>query len=92
MLLFVIVFANAVGFIVTLLLSLFQVAIAYFTFMEVILSKYIKFAINLDANTLLYIVRSLHSGLKLLDSNITSQVGKLECLITIACPHVDRNC
>ncbi|GMH18647.1 hypothetical protein Nepgr_020488 [Nepenthes gracilis] len=50
-----------------------KVAGAYFNFMAILLNSHIKFALNLDTSTFTYIVRSLGSGLKVLDSNIVSQ-------------------
>lgn len=62
---------------------------AYFSFLEVIFSKYIKFALNLDADTFAYIIRSLHSGLKLLDSNIISQCATaIDYLATFYVEHI----
>ncbi|KAL9235176.1 hypothetical protein vseg_009963 [Gypsophila vaccaria] len=46
---------------------------AYFAFMEVLFSGHISFVLNLDTNTFVRIVGSLESGLKGLDSNISSQ-------------------
>ncbi|CAO2822375.1 unnamed protein product [Amaranthus hypochondriacus] len=50
-----------------------KVSKAYFSFIDCLLSKRIKVAFNLDETTFKYIVRSLHSGLQLLDSDIISQ-------------------
>ncbi|GAB4851808.1 hypothetical protein Ancab_031207 [Ancistrocladus abbreviatus] len=50
-----------------------KVAKAYYSFVEILLNNQIKFALSLDTSTFMYIVRSLDSGLKVLDSNIVSQ-------------------
>ncbi|KAK6934030.1 hypothetical protein RJ641_036924, partial [Dillenia turbinata] len=46
---------------------------AYFAFLEVLFSSHINFILNLDTNTFMHIVGSLESGLKGLDTNISSQ-------------------
>ncbi|KAJ6702388.1 hypothetical protein OIU74_013527 [Salix koriyanagi] len=46
---------------------------AYFAFVEVLCSSHIVFVLNLDTNTFMHIVGSLESGLKGLDTNISSQ-------------------
>ncbi|XP_021639387.2 uncharacterized protein LOC110634618 isoform X4 [Hevea brasiliensis] len=46
---------------------------AYFAFLEVMFSSHIVFLLNLDTNTFMHIVGSLESGLKGLDTNISSQ-------------------
>ncbi|OIV97529.1 hypothetical protein TanjilG_12286 [Lupinus angustifolius] len=46
---------------------------AYFAFMEVLFNNHIVFILNLDTNTFMHIVGSLESGLKGLDTNISSQ-------------------
>ncbi|XP_038711145.1 exportin-7 isoform X2 [Tripterygium wilfordii] len=46
---------------------------AYFAFLEVLFSSHINFILNLDTNTFTHIVGSLESGLKGLDTNISSQ-------------------
>ncbi|RQO84374.1 hypothetical protein POPTR_001G036100v4 [Populus trichocarpa] len=46
---------------------------AYFAFLEVLFSSHIVFVLNLDTNTFMHIVGSLESGLKGLDTNISSQ-------------------
>ncbi|XP_010067657.2 exportin-7 isoform X1 [Eucalyptus grandis] len=46
---------------------------AYFAFLEVLFSSHIVFILNLDASTFMHIVGSLESGLKGLDTNISSQ-------------------
>ncbi|XP_050281550.1 uncharacterized protein LOC126722441 [Quercus robur] len=46
---------------------------AYFAFLEVLFSSHIVFILNLDTNTFRHIVGSLESGLKGLDTNISSQ-------------------
>ncbi|KAG6783265.1 hypothetical protein POTOM_012710 [Populus tomentosa] len=46
---------------------------AYFAFLEVLFSSHIVFIFNLDTNTFMHIVGSLESGLKGLDTNISSQ-------------------
>ncbi|KAF2300870.1 hypothetical protein GH714_017937 [Hevea brasiliensis] len=49
---------------------------AYFAFLEVLFSSHIVFILNLDTNTFMHIVGSLESGLKGLDTNISSQILK----------------
>ncbi|KAH9686606.1 Importin N-terminal domain-containing protein [Citrus sinensis] len=46
---------------------------AYFAFLEVLFSSHITFILNLNTNTFMHIVGSLESGLKGLDTNISSQ-------------------
>ncbi|KAJ6694854.1 hypothetical protein OIU74_014060 [Salix koriyanagi] len=46
---------------------------AYFAFLEVLFSSHIVFILNMDTNTFMHIVGSLESGLKGLDTNISSQ-------------------
>ncbi|KAL9369983.1 hypothetical protein Peur_041182 [Populus x canadensis] len=46
---------------------------AYFAFLEVLFSSHIVFVLNLDTNTFMHIAGSLESGLKGLDTNISSQ-------------------
>ncbi|XP_011034636.1 PREDICTED: exportin-7-like isoform X2 [Populus euphratica] len=46
---------------------------AYFAFLEVLFSSHIVFVLNLDTNTFMHMVGSLESGLKGLDTNISSQ-------------------
>lgn len=46
---------------------------AYFGFVEVLFSNHISFILNLDTNTFMHIVGSLESGLKGLDTAISSQ-------------------
>uniref|UniRef100_A0A2P2M004 Exportin-7 isoform X1 n=3 Tax=Rhizophora mucronata TaxID=61149 RepID=A0A2P2M004_RHIMU len=46
---------------------------AYFGFLEVLFSSHITFILNLDTNTFMHIAGSLESGLKGLDTNISSQ-------------------
>ncbi|XP_020086348.1 exportin-7 isoform X2 [Ananas comosus] len=46
---------------------------AYFAFMEVLFSNHITFILNLDTSTFMHIVGSLESGLKGLDTGISSQ-------------------
>ncbi|KAK6228500.1 hypothetical protein SCA6_000840 [Theobroma cacao] len=46
---------------------------AYFSFLEVLFNSHISFILNLDAATFMHIVGSLESGLKGLDTNISSQ-------------------
>ncbi|KAF8687195.1 hypothetical protein HU200_042862 [Digitaria exilis] len=46
---------------------------AYFGYMEVLFNNHIKFVLNLDTNTFVHIVSSLESGLKGLDSGISTQ-------------------
>ncbi|XP_048135325.1 exportin-7 isoform X4 [Rhodamnia argentea] len=47
---------------------------AYFAFLEVLFSSHIVIILNLDTSTFMHIVGSLESGLKGLDTNISSQV------------------
>ncbi|GAU33650.1 hypothetical protein TSUD_310580 [Trifolium subterraneum] len=46
---------------------------AYFAFLEVLFNSHITFILSLDTNTFMHIVGSLESGLKGLDTNISSQ-------------------
>lgn len=46
---------------------------AYFGYMEVLFNNHIKFVLNLDTNTFIHIVSSLESGLKGLDTGISTQ-------------------
>ncbi|CAO1948710.1 unnamed protein product [Urochloa humidicola] len=46
---------------------------AYFGYMEVLFNHHIKFVLNLDTNTFVHIVSSLESGLKGLDTGISTQ-------------------
>ncbi|XVF24570.1 hypothetical protein REPUB_Repub13aG0139400 [Reevesia pubescens] len=46
---------------------------AYFSFLEVLFNSHISFILNLDTATFMHIVGSLDSGLKGLDTNISSQ-------------------
>ncbi|GLT62173.1 hypothetical protein SLA2020_348300 [Shorea laevis] len=46
---------------------------AYFAFLEVLFNSHIVFILNMDTNTFRHIVGSLESGLKGLDTNISSQ-------------------
>ncbi|KAI4384594.1 hypothetical protein MLD38_002723 [Melastoma candidum] len=46
---------------------------AYFAFLEVLFSSHITFVLNLDKPTFMHLVGSLESGLKGLDSSISSQ-------------------
>ncbi|CAL1377134.1 unnamed protein product [Linum trigynum] len=46
---------------------------AYFGFLEVLFCSHLSFILNLDTNTFMHIVGCLESGLKGLDSNISSQ-------------------
>ncbi|XP_011657449.1 exportin-7 isoform X1 [Cucumis sativus] len=46
---------------------------AYFAFLEVLFSSHIVFILNLDTSTFMHIAGSLESGLKGLDTNISSQ-------------------
>jgi len=46
---------------------------AYFGYMEVLFNNHIKFVLNLDTNTFVHIVSSLESGLKGLDTGISTQ-------------------
>ena len=51
-----------------------QLTRAYFAFLEVLFSSHINVVLNLDTSTFMHIVGSLESGLKGLDTNISSQV------------------
>jgi exportin-7 len=51
-----------------------QLTRAYFAFLEVLFNSHITFILSLDTNTFMHIVGSLESGLKGLDTNISSQV------------------
>ncbi|KAK7409753.1 hypothetical protein VNO78_00042 [Psophocarpus tetragonolobus] len=46
---------------------------AYFAFLEVLFNSHISFVLNLDSNTFMHMVGSLESGLKGLDTSISSQ-------------------
>uniref|UniRef100_A0A0R0K1I1 Importin N-terminal domain-containing protein n=1 Tax=Glycine max TaxID=3847 RepID=A0A0R0K1I1_SOYBN len=46
---------------------------AYFAFLEVLFNSHITFVLNLDTNTFMHMVGSLESGLKGLDTSISSQ-------------------
>ncbi|XP_054783087.1 uncharacterized protein LOC129290362 isoform X1 [Prosopis cineraria] len=46
---------------------------AYFAFLEVLFNSHISFILNLETSTFLHIVKSLESGLKGLDTGISSQ-------------------
>lgn len=46
---------------------------AYFAFLEVLFNSHITFILSLDTNTFMHIVASLESGLKGLDTSISSQ-------------------
>ncbi|GAB4836168.1 hypothetical protein Ancab_001081 [Ancistrocladus abbreviatus] len=46
---------------------------AYFAFVEVLFNNHIAFTMNLDTSTFMHIVGSLESGLKGLDTNISTQ-------------------
>ncbi|XAR54505.1 hypothetical protein NMG60_11029657 [Bertholletia excelsa] len=46
---------------------------AYFAFLEILFNSHIVFILNLNTNTFMHIVGSLESGLKGLDTNISSQ-------------------
>ncbi|CAO2833097.1 unnamed protein product [Amaranthus hypochondriacus] len=46
---------------------------AYFAFLEVLFSSHIAFVLNLDTSTFMHFIGSVESGLKGLDTNITSQ-------------------
>ncbi|XVF00108.1 hypothetical protein REPUB_Repub03eG0256800 [Reevesia pubescens] len=46
---------------------------AYFSFLEVLFNSHINFVLNLDTATFMHIFGSLESGLKGLDTNISSQ-------------------
>ncbi|TVU01218.1 hypothetical protein EJB05_53345 [Eragrostis curvula] len=49
---------------------------AYFGYMEVLFNNHIRFVLNLDTNTFVHIVSSLESGLKGLDTAISTQILK----------------
>ncbi|XP_071690173.1 uncharacterized protein [Rutidosis leptorrhynchoides] len=48
---------------------------AYYAFLEVLFNSHIVFMLNLDLNTFMHIVGSLESGLKGLDTNISTQAA-----------------
>ncbi|WOK95926.1 exportin-7-like isoform X2 [Canna indica] len=50
-----------------------KLAKAYFAFMEILFSDHISFILNVDTSTFLHIIGSLESGLKVLDTGISSQ-------------------
>lgn len=53
---------------------LVQLTRAYFAFLEVLFNSHNVFVLNLEANTFIHVVGSLESGLKALDTGISSQV------------------
>ena len=53
---------------------IFQLTKAYFGFVEVLCGSYITFILQLDTATFMHLVGSLESGLKGLDTSISSQV------------------
>ncbi|XP_020249688.1 LOW QUALITY PROTEIN: exportin-7 [Asparagus officinalis] len=55
------------------ILSYRKLTKAYFAYVEVLFSNHISFILNLDTNTFMHIVGSLESGLKGLDTGISSQ-------------------
>ncbi|CAJ1972961.1 unnamed protein product [Sphenostylis stenocarpa] len=57
-----------------LVIAFMQLTRAYFAFLEVLFNSHITFVLNLDANTFMHMVGSLESGLKGLDTSISSQV------------------
>lgn len=67
-------FALHLTFILIVLVCFLQLTRAYFAFLEVLFSSHIVFILNLDTNTFMHIAGSLESGLKGLDTNISSQV------------------
>lgn len=62
-------------FLTEIIFIFFQLMRAYFAFMEVLFSNHLVFVLNLDQNTFMHIVGSLESGLKSLDSGVSSQVS-----------------
>lgn len=54
-----------------------QLTRAYFAFLEVLFNSHIVYILNLDTTTFMHIVGSLESGLKGLDTSISSQVRVL---------------
>ncbi|XP_057520891.1 uncharacterized protein LOC130801107 isoform X2 [Amaranthus tricolor] len=66
-----------------------KVSKAYFSFIECIMCKLTKVALNLDGTTFKYIVRSLHSSLQLFDSAILSQCANaIDHLATFYFEHI----
>jgi len=57
-----------------LVFTFMQLTRAYFAFLEVLFNSHITFILSLDTNTFMHIVGSLESGLKGLDTSISSQV------------------
>lgn len=51
-----------------------QLTKAYFAFLEVLFYSHLTFILSLDTNTFVHLVGSLESGLKGLDTSISSQV------------------
>ncbi|XP_074320623.1 uncharacterized protein LOC141657333 isoform X2 [Silene latifolia] len=71
------------------MLSYRKVTEAYFSFMAIILEKYIRFALDLDASTFEYVVRSLLSGLKVLGSNLVPKcAAAIDHLATFYFDHI----
>jgi hypothetical protein len=65
-----------------------QLTRAYFAFLEVLFNSHIVYILNLDTSTFMHIVGSLESGLKGLDTNISSQVCAMTlCQLTYGCKH-----
>lgn len=65
-----------------------QLTRAYFAFLEVLFNSHIVYILNLDTSTFMHIVGSLESGLKGLDTNISSQVCVMKlCQLTYGCKH-----
>lgn len=60
----------------------FQVSKAYFAFYEIMFSNQIQVILNLDKSTFMHIVGSLESGLKGLDTSISTQVLIADCYLS----------
>ncbi|MFS7905420.1 hypothetical protein Hanom_Chr01g00047461 [Helianthus anomalus] len=56
---------------------------AYYAFLEVLFNSHIVYMLNLDMNTFMHIVGSLESGLKGLDTSISTQVF---IILSFQCP------
>ncbi|XP_056691120.1 uncharacterized protein [Spinacia oleracea] len=66
-----------------------KVSKAYFRFIDVLLSKLIKVVFNLEGTTFMNIIRSIHSGMKLLESDIVSQCASaIDLLVTFYFDHI----
>ncbi|KAH9602303.1 hypothetical protein KSS87_012981 [Heliosperma pusillum] len=71
------------------MLSYRKVAEAYFSFMAIILEKYIRFVLDLDATTFEYVVGSLLSGLTIVGSNLVPKcAAAIDHLATFYFDHI----